>query len=71
MLSAGALLTAQTRNLFWVEINVHDATWARGRGWGLGLGLGAVHFYRVTNPVLAAIGHRATAEAIADYQRAA
>jgi len=33
------------------------------------LGLGAVHFYRVTNPVLATIGRHAIAEVIADYQR--
>lgn len=71
MLPVWALLTAQTRELFRAEANVDDATWARGRGWGLALGLGAVHFYRVTNPVLAAIGQHAIAEAIADYQRTA
>jgi len=70
MLPAWALLTAQTRDLFRAEVDVDDATWARGRGWGLGLGLGAVHVYRVTNPVLAAIGRHAVAEAIADYRGA-
>jgi hypothetical protein len=34
-------------------------------------GLGAVHYYQVTNPVLANIGERAIAQVIADYQRAA
>jgi aminoglycoside phosphotransferase (APT) family kinase protein len=68
MLPAWTLLTAQTRDLFRAEAKVDDATWARGRGWGLCLGLGAVHAYRVTNPVLAAIGQRAVAEVIADYE---
>jgi aminoglycoside phosphotransferase (APT) family kinase protein len=66
MLPAWALLTAGTRDLFRAEVGVDEATWLRGRGWGLGLGLGAVHFYRATNPVLAAIGRHAIAEAIAD-----
>jgi len=66
MLPAWALLTARTRDLFRAEVDVDDATWLRGRGWGLGLGLGAVHFYRATNPVLAAIGRHAIAETIAD-----
>src|SRR6266511_2156315 len=71
MLPAWTLLTAQTRDLFRAEAKVDDATWARGRGWGLYFGLGAVHVYRVTNPVLAAIGQHAMTQAIADYQRTA
>ena len=71
MLPAWAWLTRQTRGLFRAEAGADDATWARGRGWALGLGLGAVHFYRVTNPVVAAIGQRAIAEVLADYQRMA
>jgi aminoglycoside phosphotransferase (APT) family kinase protein len=71
LLPAWALLTAEPRELFRAETGADDATWVRGRGWGLGLGLGAVHFYQVINPVLAAIGRHSIAEAIADYQRAA
>jgi aminoglycoside phosphotransferase (APT) family kinase protein len=71
MLPAWALLTAQIRELFRAEANVDEATWVRGRGWGLALGIGAVHFYRVTNPVLAAIGRHSIAEALADHQRTA
>jgi aminoglycoside phosphotransferase (APT) family kinase protein len=67
MLPAWALLTAETRELFRAEVGVDDATWLRGRGWGLGLGLGAIHYYRVTNPVLAAIGRYAVAQALADH----
>jgi aminoglycoside phosphotransferase (APT) family kinase protein len=71
MLPAWALLTARTRDLFRAAADIDDATWARGRGWGLYLGLGAVHVYRVINPVLAGIGEHAIAETIADYQRTA
>jgi aminoglycoside phosphotransferase (APT) family kinase protein len=71
MLPAWTLLTARTRDLFRAEADVDDATWTRGRGWGLYFGVGAVHVYRVTNPVLAAIGHHAMTEAVADYRRSA
>jgi aminoglycoside phosphotransferase (APT) family kinase protein len=68
---AWAWLTADTRSLFRAQASPDDATWARGRGWALGLGLGAVHYYRGSNPVLAATGHHAIAEALADYQHTA
>jgi aminoglycoside phosphotransferase (APT) family kinase protein len=69
LLPAWTLLTAPTRDLFRAEAGVDDATWARGRGWALGLGLGAVHVYRVTNPVLAAFGRRAIVEVLDDHAR--
>jgi aminoglycoside phosphotransferase (APT) family kinase protein len=71
MLPAWVWLTPQTRDLFRAEVKPDDATWSRGRGWGLALGLGAVNYYRVTNPVLAANNGRAIAQVIADYQRTA
>jgi aminoglycoside phosphotransferase (APT) family kinase protein len=71
MLPAWAWLTAETRDLFRAEVGAQDATWARGRGWGLSLGLGAVHYYRVTNQVLAAIGQHAITQVIADFKRSA
>ena len=71
MLPAWAWLTPQTRDLFRAEVKPDDATWSRGRGWGLALGLGAVNYYLVTNPVLAANNGRAVAQVIADYQRTA
>jgi aminoglycoside phosphotransferase (APT) family kinase protein len=64
LLPAWALLTAGTRAPFREASGVDDATWARGRGWGLYLGLGALHVYRVTNPVLAAIGRHALTEVL-------
>jgi aminoglycoside phosphotransferase (APT) family kinase protein len=68
LLPAWAWLTARTRYLFGAQTGASDATWVRGRGWALGLGLGAIHHYRHTNPVLAAIGQHSITEAIADYQ---
>jgi aminoglycoside phosphotransferase (APT) family kinase protein len=65
-LAAWAVLTADSRPLFREAAEVDDATWARGRGWALCFGLMAEHYYRETNPVLAAVGHRAVAEALAD-----
>lgn len=69
LLPAWAWLTTPARGLFRAQAKPDDAAWARGRGWALGLGLGAIHYYRRTNPVLAAIGQHAAAEAIADYQQ--
>jgi aminoglycoside phosphotransferase (APT) family kinase protein len=66
VLAAWAVFDARTRPLFREAADVDDATWARGRGWALYFGLTAEHHYRVTNPVLAAVGHRAVAEALAD-----
>jgi aminoglycoside phosphotransferase (APT) family kinase protein len=68
LLPAWTLLTTQTRDRFRAEVGVDDATWTPGRGWGLRFGLGALHVYRVTNPVLAAIGQHAITETITDHQ---
>lgn len=65
-LAAWAVFTSGTRGLFREACGVDDATWARGRGWALCFGLVAEHYYRETNPVLAAVGHRAVTEALAD-----
>ncbi|WP_331742093.1 aminoglycoside phosphotransferase family protein [Streptomyces sp. NBC_01006] len=67
VMAAWTLLTADTREVFREAAGVDDATWARGRGWALRFGVTAEHYYRVTNPVLARVAHRAAAEAIADH----
>ncbi|MFD7321991.1 aminoglycoside phosphotransferase family protein [Streptomyces sp. NPDC059875] len=67
MMAAWTLLTAETRPLFREAAEVDDATWARGRGWALAWGLVTEHYYRVTNPVLAAVAHRAWSEALPEY----
>ncbi|WP_329316756.1 aminoglycoside phosphotransferase family protein (plasmid) [Streptomyces sp. NBC_01278] len=69
-MAAWTLLSADTREVFREASGVDDATWARGRGWALRFGVTAEHYYRVTNPVLARVGHRAAAEAIADHHAA-
>jgi aminoglycoside phosphotransferase (APT) family kinase protein len=66
MQPAWNMLTAESREVFRTHAHVDDATWARGRAWTLRLGLGAVHYYRTTNPVLAASGRRAVAEILAE-----
>jgi len=63
---AWTTLTARTRPLFRAAVDVDDATWARGRGWALCFGLTAAHYYRVSNPVFAALGRRAMDEVFAD-----
>jgi hypothetical protein len=65
---AARLIAAQFPH--WGHLPPDDATWRRGRGWALGLGLGAIHHYRDTNPVLAAIGQHAVTETLTDYQHA-
>ncbi|MEV6263938.1 aminoglycoside phosphotransferase family protein [Streptomyces sp. NPDC051784] len=68
VMAAWTLLTAASRGAFREAAGVDEATWARGRGWALRFGLTAEHYYRGgRNPVLAAIGHRAAAEAVADH----
>ena len=66
---AWTLLSAGSRELFREAVEVDDATWARGRSWALTFGLTAYHYYRVTNPVLAAVGRRAVGEALDDFWR--
>ncbi|MEU2119378.1 aminoglycoside phosphotransferase family protein [Streptomyces sp. NPDC016459] len=67
MMPAWTLLTADTRPLFREAARADDATWARGRGWALAWGLVTEHYYRDTNPVLAAVAHRTRTEALAEY----
>jgi aminoglycoside phosphotransferase (APT) family kinase protein len=64
LLPAWTLLTDRGRDLFRAEVDVDDATWARGRGWGLCFGLGGVRAHRRANPVLAAISHHAMTQAL-------
>ncbi|MCX5227822.1 aminoglycoside phosphotransferase family protein [Streptomyces sp. NPDC006553] len=64
---AWTLFTADTRPLFREAARVDDATWARGRGWALAWGLVTEHYYRETNPVLAAVARRTRTEALAEY----
>ncbi|MFE5481218.1 aminoglycoside phosphotransferase family protein [Streptomyces sp. NPDC056527] len=67
MMAGWTLLTAETRPLYREAARVDDATWARGRGWALGWGLVTEHYYRDTNPVLAAVAHRSWTEALPEF----
>ena len=65
VMPAWLFLPADARAIFRAELQVDDATWARGRGWALSLGLIALPYYHITNPVLAGIARRAIAEVLA------
>ncbi|MFE2558979.1 aminoglycoside phosphotransferase family protein [Streptomyces sp. NPDC059352] len=67
MMPGWSLLTAETRPLFREAARVDDDTWARGRGWALCWGLVTEHYYRGTNPVLAAVAHRTWSEALPEF----
>ncbi|MEU6978656.1 MULTISPECIES: aminoglycoside phosphotransferase family protein [unclassified Streptomyces] len=68
MMGAWTLLTPETRPLFREAARVDDATWARGRGWALCWGVVTEQHYRVTNPVLAAVAHRAWTQALPECE---
>ena len=67
VMAAWMFLSAETRDVFHVELQVDNATWARGRGWALSVGLIALPYYQSTNPVFAGIARRAIHEVLADY----
>jgi aminoglycoside phosphotransferase (APT) family kinase protein len=69
--AAWLYLPTEARATFRDELEVDDATWARGRGWALSLGLGAVTYYERSNPVLAGIARRAIHAVLADHASAA
>jgi aminoglycoside phosphotransferase (APT) family kinase protein len=69
--AAWLYLPTETRDTFRNELEVDDATWARGRGWALSLGLGALAYYERSNPVLAGIARRAIDAVLADHASAA
>ncbi|MGB2876148.1 MAG: aminoglycoside phosphotransferase family protein [Gaiellaceae bacterium] len=60
-------LAAGGREVLRTELDVDDATWARGRGWALWTGLVALPYYEQTNPVLAENARYRIGEVLADY----
>ncbi len=50
MLVAWNLLSAQSRAMFRKQVEVDEATWARGKGWALSVALIALPYYLHTNP---------------------
>jgi aminoglycoside phosphotransferase (APT) family kinase protein len=67
LIVAWGLLTPEARNVFRAELDVDDATWARGRGWALSIALIALPYYRDTNPALAATARHLIREVLADH----
>jgi aminoglycoside phosphotransferase (APT) family kinase protein len=66
MIIAWGLLPADARNVFRAELDVDDATWARGRGWALSIALIALPYYKDTNPGFAAVARHLIREVLAD-----
>jgi aminoglycoside phosphotransferase (APT) family kinase protein len=66
LIPAWAVLGAEGREVFREEVDVDDATWARGRGWALSMGLGIVPYYKETNPEFAAVGRHMAGQALGD-----
>lgn len=67
LIVAWGLLPADERNVVRVELEVDDATWARGRGWALSIALIALPYYVDTNPVFAAVARHLIREILADH----
>jgi aminoglycoside phosphotransferase (APT) family kinase protein len=65
LIIAWSLLSAEARNVFRSELDVDDATWARGRGWALSIALIALPYYKDTNPGFAAVARHLIREVLA------
>lgn len=64
---AWKVLAGDARELFRAELEVDEATWARGRGWALSQSLAALSYYTLeTNPVLVREAERWLTEVLAD-----
>ncbi len=68
LMVAWSLLTGDARSVFRAEIDVDDATWARGRGWALSTGLIALPYYENTHALRAANARFRIAEVLADLE---
>jgi aminoglycoside phosphotransferase (APT) family kinase protein len=70
LVAAWGALAAGVRETFREQLDVDDATWARGRGWALSIGLIALPYYEETNPVVAATARLLIRQVLADHARA-
>jgi aminoglycoside phosphotransferase (APT) family kinase protein len=69
LIAPWTFLSAETRDVFRAELQVDDATWARGRGWGLTAILPSPADLSDTDPVRAANARRRLGEIIADHKQ--
>jgi aminoglycoside phosphotransferase (APT) family kinase protein len=66
LVAAWSVLPQPSRAHFRDELDVDEATWARGRGWALSVGLIALPYYRHTNPAFADVARRLIREVLED-----
>ncbi|MDH4103498.1 MAG: aminoglycoside phosphotransferase family protein [Thermoleophilia bacterium] len=66
LIAAWGLLPAEARSLFRSELDVDDATWARGRGWALSIALIALPYYLDSNPAFADVARHLIGEVLAE-----
>jgi aminoglycoside phosphotransferase (APT) family kinase protein len=66
LVAAWSVLPQSSRAHFRDELDVDEATWARGRGWALSVGLIALPYYRHTNPAFADVARRLIREVLED-----
>jgi aminoglycoside phosphotransferase (APT) family kinase protein len=66
LIAAWGVLPSRAREVLREELDVDDATWARGRGWALSIGLIALPYYKDTNPAFADVARHLVREVLAE-----
>ncbi len=66
LVAAWSVLPHAARARFRDQLDVDEATWARGRGWALSIGLIALPYYENTNPAFADVARRLIREVLED-----
>ncbi|MFI5805063.1 aminoglycoside phosphotransferase family protein [Streptomyces sp. NPDC051561] len=70
LMMAFTLLNSPGRSVFRTNLDVDDATWARGRGWALTCGLNAYTTYAAGSPRIAAATARQITATLTDLEKA-
>jgi aminoglycoside phosphotransferase (APT) family kinase protein len=71
LIPAWNLLPAGARRVFRADLDVDDATWARGRGRALSMALIQLPYYVDTNPLIAANARYVIHHVLTDHWAAA
>lgn len=66
LLPAWSIFGSDARNIFRQNMQIDDATWARGIGWALAISLTIIPYYRVTNPSITKIARRMLLEILSE-----
>ena len=64
LIVAWSVLSRVARASFRSELDLDDATWARGRGWALSIALIALPYYEGTNPAFADVARHLIREVL-------